>query len=172
MRFLLALAVLAAFVASSFAQSRQTVGQAPPQRVPSEVTARDTIELRIGQTKLLSTDRSIVRLESTSETVALAQVGSTDQFFTIRAVGPGESLLTVGYSDGTFARMNINVGGRIVRIYGAHRDNAKDYTGHFCTNTECSRADTDVVAPVPGSISVSRTTRDSSGGVNTITKNY
>jgi hypothetical protein len=160
MRFLLTLAAYAALTVSAFAQT------------PREMTAADTLGLRIGQTKAFSVDRSIVSFENTSETVAKVATIGSDQQFIIQGVGPGEALITVNYANGSFYRFSVLVGGRIVRIYSGKGDNAKDYTGHFCTETECSRADTDIAAPVPNSMSVARTTRDSSGNIITTTKNY
>jgi hypothetical protein len=160
MRFILTLAAYAAMTVSAFAQT------------PREITAPDTLGLRIGQTKAFFVDRPIVSLENTSETVVKVTTGSSDQQFNIQGVGPGEALITVNYANGGLYRFTVNVGGRIVRIYSGKGDNAKDYTGHFCTDTECSRADTDIAAPVPSSMSVAKTTRDSSGNIITTTKNY
>jgi hypothetical protein len=159
MRFILTLAAYAAMTVSAFAQT------------PREITAPDTLGLRIGQTKAFFVDRPIVSLENTSETVAKVTTGSSDQQFNIQGVGPGEALITVNYANGGFYRFNVNVGGRVVRIYGNNKDNVKDYSGFFCTDLECSRSDTDINV-TPSSMSVAKTTRDSSGNIITTTKQY
>lgn len=158
MRFLLTLAAYAAMTVACFAQT------------PREVTAPNTVSLRIGQTRTFNVDRGIVSLGTTSESVAKTSVALSDREFYVEGVGPGEALITLGYNDGTSYRMNVNVGGRTVRIYGNER-RAKASANFFCTNTECTRSKTDDKR-TPTNESIAVTGRDEDGNIVTTTKTY
>lgn len=160
MRALLALAAYAALTVSAFAQNGLR-----------EITATETISLRIGQTRVFAADRTIATIENTSIEVAKTTPVLSDQQFFIEGVGPGETLITVGYKDGTFYRMNVNVGGRTVRIYGNERK-AKTAAYYFCTSAECTKQKPDVDKRAPSSESIAVTGRDEDGNIVTTTKTY
>lgn len=156
MRALLALAAYAALTFAAFAQ--------PPQ----EVTAEDKVELRIGQTRTFQFDKPYKSFAIASDAVARVNV-QTDRTFTVLGAGPGETLITINFSDDDIHKMSVMVGGRTVRMYGTGLD-GKDYVGFFCTSTDCGRADSD--APQPTGMTVEKRTRNSKGDVTTTTKQY
>jgi hypothetical protein len=161
MRFLLTLAACAALTVSAFAQNG----------APREVTATTTVSMRVGQTKTFRVDRTIVSVGNTSPESVKTTTSLSDQEFFVEGIGPGDALITIGYNDGTFYRMNVNVGGRTVRIYGNER-RAKTAAHFFCTGTECTRAKPDTDKRTPSSESVATTGRDEDGNTVTTTRTY
>jgi hypothetical protein len=156
MRFLLTLAAYAALTVSCFAQA------------PREITAEEKLELRIGQTRTFEFDKPFRSFSIASDAVAKINV-QTDQTFTILGVGPGETLVTINFSDQDTHRMNVIVGGRTIRIYGTGRDE-KDFIGYFCTSTDCGRGDSDALQP--SGVTVEKRSRNNKGEIITTTKQY
>jgi hypothetical protein len=137
---------------------------------PEELTADDTIELQVGQTRTFTFDRSVKEFVIVADGIAKV-TPRTDRTFSIEALNPGSVLAIASAADGReIHRMNIAVAGHMVKIYGFSRDETKDYIGYLCTDTGCGRADSD--AAQPGSQSTAVTKRNRNGDIVTTTKNY
>lgn len=135
---------------------------------PKEIISDDKVELRIGQTRTFEFNKPYNSFAIASDAVAKVNV-LTDRTFTVLGVGPGETLVTINFTDQDVHRMNVVVGGRTVRIYGTGKDE-KDYISFFCTNTDCGRGDSD--APQPSSLTVEKRTRNRDGSTTTTTKGF
>jgi hypothetical protein len=137
---------------------------------PEELTADDTIELQVGQTRTFTFDQSVREFILVTDGIAKV-TPRNDRTFSIEALNPGQVLAIASASDGReIHRMNIAVAGHMVKIYGYSRDETKDYIGYLCTETGCGRADPDTAQP--GSQSTAVTKRNRNGDLVTTTKNY
>lgn len=145
---------------------------------PTEIIAKDTIELQPGEARVFNFDRAIGGIALTLDGVVQV-VPNSDRVFTFRALRAGTVLMTASAPDGaTVYQANILVGGRTVKMYGTEprraqqqqrsaRRQGSDYVGYLCTSTGCGRANPDIPdAPSGVTISDSRANPD---GTTTIT---
>jgi hypothetical protein len=153
MRLLLTLAAYAALTVSCLAQTQELVGTS-------------TIRIHPGESKLISMPNPFAKFHLTDDSV-IQIAADTDQQFVLRALKPGQVLLSIYAADGSLMqRSNVVVAGGLVRIYGTGNADEKkgDYIGYICSETGCGRADPDVERP-EAQTSVTRTRRNSRGDI-------
>jgi hypothetical protein len=115
---------------------------AQPQEEPERVVPETTISIGIGRAETL-------RFKSTFGVVNVATEGivqaipQSDRVLTLYGKAEGTTLLTVRTDRGDeiySATVSVTQEpGRVVRLYG--RRDVPDYTGFYCTDRACGRAD-------------------------------
>ena len=118
-----------------------TSAVAQPQAEPERVSPESAITIGVGQIETL-------KFRSSFGTVSVATDGivqlvpQSDRTLTLYGRAPGTTLLTVRNDRGDeiySAFVNVSQEpGRVVRLYGR---NVPDYTGFYCTDVACGRAD-------------------------------
>lgn len=165
-RFAICAALALLFVAPALAQP------------PEELTADDTIDMEMGQSKIVQFDKSVAKVLLSGKNV-VEITPQNDRTFTIGSLGYG-SVIAIAYDpDGKeISRMNIVVAGHMVKIYGlrvAKRDAAAtpgtEYDGYMCTDRGCGRVNPDLES-APSSTSVADTQPGKDGSSRTVTKTY
>ncbi|WFU38794.1 pilus assembly protein N-terminal domain-containing protein [Bradyrhizobium sp. CB82] len=132
---------LSAISATLLVGSISTTNAQPPQ----EIVGADTIQIQTGQTRTFMFQQSVNRFSVSADGVVEVRP-ETDRTFTIRAISPGQVLMTAYAPDGQVVhRSNVSVAdaGHLVKIYGFGGD-TKDYIGLICTEAGCGRADPDI----------------------------
>jgi hypothetical protein len=101
---------------------------------------RDSINIAVGQATKLRFPVPFDRIDLTSDTIAKANP-ITDQSLTLQGLSPGESLITVFSGARELWSGSVIVGaerGHTVKLYDGK---SKDFTGYYCTDVGCGRAD-------------------------------
>ncbi len=134
---------------------------------PQEIIPKDRISVAIGQSQTL-------KFNSAFKTIAVSSKGTveamatTDHIMTITGLLEGEALLTVLGTDGDeLYRAIVSVTpepGHIVRIYD---NKSPDYTGFYCTEVHCGRANKELNGA--REVSSQTTTAIPGGGVSRTT---
>lgn len=144
---------------------------------PQEIKATDRIEMQPGEARVFQFEKSVNRLDLSSEGIVQA-VPESDRVFSFRALKSGHVIMTAYAPDGALVhRSVISVGGRLVRIYGTESrrrgrtDSGKDYVGYNCTSLACGRADPDFV-DAPLATAISETRQNPDGSTTTTTQQY
>ncbi|MCK1693097.1 pilus assembly protein N-terminal domain-containing protein [Bradyrhizobium sp. 144] len=145
---------------------------------PQEITATDTIEFGVGQTRTFMFDQPVSEFRVVADGVVKVTPLS-DRTFSIEAQQPGEVLAIVYAPDRqVIQRMNLAVAGHMVKVYGLLRPSASsplgkgmEYTAYMCTKTGCGRANPDLV-PAPTAAIISETKQKGDGDSVTTTKEY
>jgi len=145
------------------------IGTAALAQPPVEITADDTLDLRVGQSKTFQFDKPVRDFFLASEDVVAVHVLS-DRVHTLTGIKPGSTLAIAYGTDGReIDKLNLTVEGQFVKIY---RPGAPDYTQYVCDSHGCGRANTDLVL-LPSSEAVTTTTNpDGSKGPTSVTKTY
>ncbi len=126
---------------------------AQPDTAPQVVTPSDTISLAVGQATKLQFPGPFDQVNITSDTVVQVKP-ITDRTMTLQGLGEGEAILTVMSGIKEIYSVVVVVGaerGHTVRLYDGK---SRDYTGYYCTDAACGRADKEL----NGSRDVSSTT--------------
>lgn len=133
---------------------------------PQDITPTETINLAVGQTRVLRFQEPIKQAGAASDGVVQV-TAQTDRRLSLTGIGAGATVLSVYDDQGNeIYNATVVVGqevGRIIRMYGT----SKDYVGFYCTETACGRADKEL----NGARDVSSTSYVTPGGV-TITRTY
>src|SRR5690349_21076131 len=115
-----------------------------------ELTAGETINLRLQQTRTFVSGRPITRISVSSKDVAEV-IPESDTTINMRGLKPGRTLLTAYDQQGRVVyRVNISVNAAevgYVKIYGTGDMKGrptKDFVGYQCTEYGCARGDTDL----------------------------
>lgn len=139
---------------------------------PREIAVTDSIEMQVGQTKILQFDQQISKVSTTSDGL-VEVVPQSDRTFTVRAVESGSTILVAYGKDGGVAhQMNIDVAGHMVKIYGQGLGKkGMGFIGVICTGASCGRPDPDVV-PAPSSTTISETKQKPDGSTTTEMRTY
>lgn len=153
-------AVYAAMTVSGFAQSPQP---------PRELTPSSTLDMHVGQTKVLQFSEPFGsgQIVFSQKDIVDPIPPQNDRQLAFIAKTPGITRLYVNGSDGrTLFDAEIIVSpdrGRLVRIYntGKNDDLNAGYVGVYCDQFGCSRPDKDL--PPPTSVNVNRHTHRGSG---------
>ncbi len=139
---------------------------AQPDTAPQVVTPTDTILLSVGQATKLQFPGPFDQVNITSD--AVVQVKPiTDRTMTLQGLGEGEAILTVMSGIKEIYSVVVVVGaerGHTVRLYDGK---SRDYTGYYCTDAACGRADKEL----NGARDVSSTSVVTPGGA-VITRTY
>jgi hypothetical protein len=139
---------------------------AQPDTTPTVVTPQDVINLSVGQATKLQFPTVYDQVNLTSDVIVQVKP-ITDKVMTLQGLAEGETIMTVMAGNKEVFSATIIVGaerGHVVRIY----DNRyRDYTGFYCTDLACGRADKEL----NGSREVSSTTVVTPGGT-AITRTY
>ncbi len=113
---------------------------AQPETRPETLTTEDRYDLAIGQATKLSFPTIFDRIDLTADGIVQAKPLS-DRVMTLQGLAEGEVIMTVFAGSKELYSATVVVGaerGHVVRMYdGRHRD----YTGFYCTDTACGRAD-------------------------------
>ncbi len=134
---------------------------------PQEVTAPETMQVRVNQTRTFRFDYSVGQINLSNKGVA-SVIPESDRIVNITGLAQGDTLMTAYGTNGRVVyQTNISVlqSGGLVKIYGL--TSGKDFIGYQCEEFGCSRADKDA-PPVPFSTTVSEQKPD---GV-TISREY
>ncbi len=129
---------------------------------PQEIVAQNQILLAVGQSKTFLFDEPVGRIDFSTKDTAEA-VPQSDQQITVVGTKPGVTQLFISTPSGaSMYSAEIVVQpepGRLVKIYGAHKNDDLNagYVGVFCTPTGCERPDKDL--PKPTAITVERISR-------------
>jgi hypothetical protein len=157
------LAVLAASAELAMAQ---------PDTRPEVITTGDTYNLAVGQATKLSFPQPFDRFELTSDTVVQVKP-LTDRVVTLQGLAEGEAIMTVFVGGRELYSATVIVGaerGHAVKLYNG---TSKDYTGYYCTDTSCGRADKELGGSRdPSMVSVTARRPAEGGGFNETTKTY
>ena len=145
---------------------------AQPEPTLNEVVPRETIELRIGQTRTFRFDQSATQITLANKGVA-ELIPETDKEFNLRGLDQGQTTLTAYGQGGRIiyrAAITVLPAGGYVKVYG-HGGRDKDFTSYFCGEYGCGRADSDV-APVPFSTTQSESQTRPDGVQSTVSREY
>lgn len=113
---------------------------AQPDTAPQVVTPQETISLAVGQATKLQFPGPFDQVNITSDTVVQVKP-ITDRTMTLQGLGEGEAILTVMSGIKEVYSVLVIVGaerGHTVKLYDGK---SKDYTGFYCTDATCGRAD-------------------------------
>jgi hypothetical protein len=116
---------------------------AQPNRPPEVIQPQDQIELAIGESRTLQFSGPFQRAGTATEGIARI-LPQSDRTLTVSGVGPGQTAMFVHGTQGDVIYSAIVIvapsGGHLVKFYG--RD-TKDFTGYYCSETGCGRANLD-----------------------------
>lgn len=135
-----------------------------------EITTPNTVELRVQQTRTFSFDRPVKNISLSAKDV-VEVIPESNRIFNFRGLSQGQTLMTAyGPDDRVVYQANISVlqAGGFVKIYGL--TTGKDFTGFYCTEYGCGRADKDA-PPAPFSTTISDT-KQTPDGSQTISREY
>jgi hypothetical protein len=139
---------------------------AQPETRPGVATTEDVINLAVGQATKLNFPTVFDRIDLTTDTVVQARP-LTDKAMTLQGLAEGEVIMTVFAGNREVYSATIVVGaerGHTVKLYDR---TTRDYTGYYCTDLGCGRADKEL----NGARDVSSTTVVTPGG-GAITRTY
>jgi hypothetical protein len=137
---------------------------------PRELTANDTISIRVQQSKTFRFDYPVNKITLAAKDIAEV-IPETDRTFIVRGISQGTTLMTAYSADGSVLhRSNLEVlqAGGFVKIYGL---GAKDFAGFFCTEYGCGRSNPDL-GTSPFSTIISNTQPRPDGSSQTISREY
>ncbi len=139
---------------------------AQPETRPEIVTTEDHYDLAVGQATKLAFPTIFDRVDLTSDGVVQARPLS-DRVLTLSGLSPGEVIMTVFAGSKELYSALVTVGaerGHTVKFYDGR---TRDYTGFYCTDVDCGRADKEL----NGARDVSSITVVTPSG-NAITRTY
>ncbi len=139
---------------------------AQPETRPEVVTTEDHYDLAVGQATKLAFPTIFDRVDLTSDGVIQARPLS-DRVLTLQGLAPGEVIMTVFAGSKALYSATVIVGaerGHTVKFYDGR---TRDYTGFYCTDVDCGRADKEL----NGARDVTSTTVVTPSG-NAITRTY
>ncbi len=141
-----------------------------------EVIARDTIQLRVQQSRTFVFNVQVSKITLAASGVAEV-LPESDRIFNFRGLAQGQTLMTAyGQSGNVIYRANVSVlqTGGFVKIYGqgdGRGNQTKDFVGFYCSEFGCSRGDKDL-PPTPFSTTISETQSRPDGSSQTINREY
>ena len=145
-----------------------TPALAQPQEQPERIVPEAAISIGIGRSETLRFRSSFGVVNVATQGIVQA-IPQSDRVLTLYGQAEGTTLLTVRTNNGDeiySATVSVTQEpGHVVRLYGDPK--VRDYTGFYCTETACGRADKEL----NGARDVSSTTVVTPGG-QAITRTY
>jgi len=144
-------------------------------QTPTELAPTDRVILSAGQSKVFEFKQTFGPIfVPGGNDIAAARPLADNRTLSITGMGPGETPIFVYDSVGKeIWRATITVGqepGRVVRFYDGR---SKDYTGYYCSEVFCGRADKELDGKRdPSGVSFTTRTPTGGGGFNESTKVY
>ncbi len=114
------------------------------------IPTKDEIRLQLGEVRAFQFDEPVNNIQVPGDIVEITP--QTDRTFTFRGGKPGQTIATALGSDGrVIRRVLVQVGGRVVKIYGTTKDDL--YTAQLCDEFGCD-AIPEKEGPPPKSVTV------------------
>jgi hypothetical protein len=149
----------------SVALMMSAAAYAQPDRAPRVITPEDTINLAVGQSTKLEFPGVFDQVNLTSDVVQVKPI--SDRVMTLQGLAEGSAIMTVMSGSKEVYSVSIVVGAELGHTVKFYDGRSKDYTGYYCTDVNCGRADKEL----NGARDVSSTTVVTPGGT-AITRTY